>query len=377
MQQERPESDAQNPGHHRFLTWWAAFRKQGRGGLWMAIAVAVLAWNSVANTALLRDAAAYQSAGASTFVVEAEAGVDGRRCEAATDLPNVEAAGAMRAARSQIRPAATPGVDLPTFEVTPGLPGVLYGDATNRNGVFLSIQVSDALGLARNDGLATQDRTIPIGGVFPYPDDGRHAGLGYAALRTVPATDAFDQCWVRMWPESDQVRSLVTASVVAETSHDQPPVVSQLNTTFGAEFHGDALFRERPSALAPFALMSATAAMGFVCVRLRRLELAAARMVGVRTLDQVHQLCLETAAWLTAAAPGSLAAWILIGHVLGSDLAPPTVQYGALSLVAAATARWPVCSPGSAQFAPAACSPTSANADRRNTGPKARVLLTK
>lgn len=300
------------------------------GGMWFVLVLALLGWNAFVVADVLSAAQRYQTAGASTFVIEADAGIDGGRCEAVAALDHVQAAGALRVAGSPIEPGATPGVELPTYDVTPAFLGVLSGDGSVSNGVFLSSQVSQAWGLTESEELAANGRTVAVEGVFPYPDDGRRAGLGYSALSTVPAAGIFDQCWIRVWPESDRVQALASASVVVGGIDQGSPIVSQLNTTLGARFDGEARYRARPSAFAPFALMLAGGAVGATSVRLRRLELAAARLAGVRIADQAVQLGLETAVWSVAGSGAALVVATAFGVATQGGLDWSTFAYDGL-----------------------------------------------
>jgi len=68
----------------------------------------------------------YQEAGASTYTVEAPGKVKGKECVALSELPKVQAAGAIRAATA-LAPAAFPSSTIPYFETTPGFSAVLNG----------------------------------------------------------------------------------------------------------------------------------------------------------------------------------------------------------------------------------------------------------
>jgi hypothetical protein len=305
------------------------------GLAWFVIAASVLVWNALATEAVQRDAQRYRSAGAATLVVEQPGGIDGHRCESLRALPGVRDAGAFRQADAPVSPLRTPGVDLPTFDVTPGAVALLLDgepDATT-DGVLVSAEVAEALSLRAGETLHTAAGELAISGMFAYPDDGRKAGLGYAAVQTVPATGTFDECRVAIWPESEQVRAIVSVSVLSDAAPaDASPVIGQLNPTLGAGFDGAARFRTRPTALLPLVALVGTAALGFIAVRLRRLELASARGVGVGLRAQVMQVTIETLVWLGSAAVGAFLVGVAVGAMLTPGAVATTAEYAAIVL---------------------------------------------
>lgn len=302
------------------------------------LAASALVTDALAIDAVQRAAARYLASGAATLVVESPGGVDGARCEGMTDVPNVRAAGAMRQTDAPLLPLRTPGIELPTFYATAGavallratggtdgasqgaphegalpegaLPDIDPHDDTadaGSDGVFVSAELADTLSLTTGSTLRTGTGAAQVSGVFSYPDDGRTAGLGYSVVLSVPPRGAFDQCRVLIWPESDAVRAIVASSVLsAGATAESPPTIGQLNPTLGAHFDADARFRDRPTAFLPVAVIAAAGVAGFVAVRRRRLELAAARSVGVALRAQVAQITLETLAWSACAAVGAL-----------------------------------------------------------------------
>ncbi len=304
------------------------------------LATAALVADALAIDAVQGAAARYLSAGAATLVVESPGGVDGARCEAMTDVPNVRAAGAMRQTDAPLLPLRTPGIELPTFDATPGAVALLRAtegaespspvapradrthDTTDagRDGMFVSTELAGTLSLTTGSALRTSTGTAEVSGVFSYPDDGRAAGLGYSVVLSVPPRGAFDQCRVLIWPESDAVRAIVASSVLtAGATAESPPTIGQLNPTLGEHFDAEARFRDRSTAFVPLAAIAAVGVAGFVAVRPRRLELAAARSVGVTLRAQVAQITLETLVWSACAAAGAL-----VGSAVTSAIVAPS-----------------------------------------------------
>lgn len=329
-------------------------------GLLFGLICGVLAASALVADALAIDAvqgaaARYLAAGAATLVVESPDGVDGARCEGMIDVPNVRAAGAIRQTDAPLVPLRTPGVELPTFDATPGAVALLRttggaegageaapqdaeardGTAETRDGVFVSTEVAHALALTTGSTLRTTAATARVSGTFAYPDDGRAAGLGYSVVLSAPPRGVFDQCRVLIWPESEAVRAIVASSVLsAGASTESPPTIGQLNPTLGAHFDADARFRDRPTASLPLAVIAAAGAAGFVAVRRRRLELAAARSVGVTLHVQAAQITIETLPWSACAAAGA----VIVSAVTAAIVAPSAaLDPAAVTVVAVGT----------------------------------------
>jgi hypothetical protein len=304
------------------------------GMVWCVLLSGLLVWNVAVTADLLQSARGYQDAGASVTVVDAAGRIDGQQCASLAALPNVRGAGALRADPAPLTPAVTPGVELPTFEATPGLIGILLPDARERNGIFLSDAAADALGAGRTP-LALGDRSVDIAGTFPYPEDGRRPLLGYSVVETVPDAGTFDQCWVAVWPESPRVQSIAGSAVVVDEDAGQgPPTVGQLNSSLGRTFDGEASYRNRATAFLPGALVLVGVSLGFLAVRMRRLELAAARLIGIRPSDQGVMLLMESGAWIAAASIISLVLTLAASVAMTGGLLPSGLEFAVIAVLA-------------------------------------------
>ena len=238
-----------------------------------AIGSALIVADAVVVQQLSAAATAYQNAGASTYTVAADARVDATACTALAGLPGVEAVGAIRDAPTALEPAALPSTTIPYFETTVGFGALLGAVNADTGGVLVSDQVAQTLQLKAGDEIplrssteSTPQKTAQVAGVYAYPDDGRVPGYGYAVLAEVVAAaptaggastgsgstgtgtagsgdDAgaaarFDECWVRMWPESASIRGQLAGVVVPGSVKDEPPVLSKLNNRLAWGFHG-------------------------------------------------------------------------------------------------------------------------------------------
>ena len=178
-------------------------------------------------------------------------------------------------------------------------------------------------------------RSVDIAGTFPYPEDGRRPLLGYSVVETVPDAGTFDQCWVEVWPESPRVQSIAGSAVVVDADAGQgPPTVGQLNSSLGRTFDGEASYRNRATAFLPGALVLVGVSLGFLAVRMRRLELAAARLIGIRPSDQGVMLLMESGAWIAAASIISLVLTLAASVAMTGGLLPSGLEFAVTAVLA-------------------------------------------
>ncbi|WP_030149692.1 hypothetical protein [Mycetocola saprophilus] len=236
---------------------------------------------------VLNDADSYRRSGASILMFQAPGQIDATRCEALSALPNVNQAGAVRENPAGVNPAALPGHSIPQRDASEGFIRLITetGSAPTAvpgAGVILSDQVAEALGRAGGDTIVTGVGEISVRAVFPYPDDGRKPGLGYTVLSPVPADrQAFDECWIEVWPQTEAVATQLRSTLLGEGDSQARPQLSQLNSRLGQTFPGADAFGGRLTTVAAPAGALAGLVIGFVMVRIRRLELASARHSGV------------------------------------------------------------------------------------------------
>ena len=102
--------------------------------------------------------------------------VDGAACDRLADAGGGvmgTLAGAMRAGQ-QIVPLATPGKDISSYEVTPGMIRMIARTTkTDVSGVWVSTDVSKDFGLTKGSVMQTEQGTMSVAGVFDWPNDGR------------------------------------------------------------------------------------------------------------------------------------------------------------------------------------------------------------
>lgn len=268
---------------------------------------------------LVKAANAYQAAGASVSILSAPGQINGTACDSLGQLPGVKSSGAVREESKRITLTVLRAAPIPVFAVTAGFTEVLdvgsYGEGA---GVYLSDQVHQMLGTNPLLRAETDEGPIDIAGTYVYPNDGRIAGYGYAALIPTIDKEPYDECWVDIWPQSEETQALMYTAVLAETSNAEAPIVmGQLNTTLGKKFDAEPRYNNRITRFAPAITGVVGLGIGYMYVRRRRLEIASNIHAGVRRIDQLFILNLEVMAWLLPALLTSQAILMLCGIAVG------------------------------------------------------------
>lgn len=311
-----------------------------------SVSAGLTAAELTAVRAITDAAVAFTTSAASIATLAASGRIDGDACEALGTIPGVRAAGAIRSTDEGMTAAALPSSAIPVMEVTSGFAEVVRATSLAPSGVVVSQQVVDGLALAPGEAIVTRDGRAEVAGTYPYPDDGRRAGYGYAALVPTTTDAAFDECWIDMWPPSPQTATLLQITLTGTDEEGERPLLSQLNTTLGATFDGPRAFHDRITRHVPLVALLVGGGLGFVSVRTRRVQHASALHAGVATSDLVTISTLELAAWtapsivLSASVIAVFAATgppgdMLVSAVLGARIAPLAVAGALVGSVAA------------------------------------------
>ncbi len=252
-----------------------------------------LAWMDMTQVAAVqREAIAYQAAGAATYVLSADADVDGARCESLGHVAGVRAAGALRSAKPAFIPRATPRNSIPEYDITPGLARQLDPEYTS--GIGLDALTAQSLGIRPGELLHGLGRDAAIVRTYTYPDDGRDQTLAYALTRSGPASGRYDQCWLALWPPNQDIAGVLLRTTLVPGTDMSQVRSGQLNTRLGDSFDAPQRFASRTGRYAPLAAFIVGLGAVAVVARQRRLELAFARHLGVSRLDVVALLVYET-----------------------------------------------------------------------------------
>lgn len=319
--------------------WRNLYTGTARATLFALAFAAVVGSLVVADTrtvvGLHREASEFTSSGASVRVLTTDGNVDGRACEALSEVSGVAAAGALREDGHLVL-SAMPGNPIPSYAASPGLSGVLGLHAEPAAGMWLSDHTAELLGVGPGQEMDTDVGPMTVAGVFPYPEDGRDSRLRHAVVIPESVTSDYDQCWADTRPPTDTIDDLVMWALRSGTDPSSSVTISQLNTTLGSEFDGDTAFTERATRLAAPTAAVAGAVLGFAAIRLRRLEWAGALHVGVSRRALLGTVALETAVWAPAGMILALCALVVAAHVGNPANAWDTVTVTVPGVVAAA-----------------------------------------
>ncbi|QIM18287.1 hypothetical protein G7066_05795 [Leucobacter coleopterorum] len=137
--------------------------------------------------------------------------------------------------------------------------------------------------------------------MYEYPSDGRRSGYGYAILSPVPDSGPFDECWIDVWPTIKEAPILLQTTLIPGGDKAEKAVLSQLNTSLGRAFDGNGKFLNRVTQFAPLAAVIIAFGIGFVSIRVRRIQLASAIHAGVSKLDLTILVTVETSSWVIPA----------------------------------------------------------------------------
>lgn len=321
-----------------------------RAVLWALLVVTLGCALALADAAAVLDverrSEQLYGSGAATHLLVAANQVSGAACDALAEIETVSAAGALRTTASGVVLASAPSTPVPLSEVTPGLVDLLDIEETGaQTGVVLSGAVAEQVLAEGAEDLRLLDgRQVPVLGTYSWPADGRLQALSFASLSPTTSTGAFDECWVTVWPTSAPTVDLLPLALLpGATASDVS--TTQLNSSLGSDFDGEALVRDRATAGVAGAGACLGLLVGLVGVRLRRLELASARQAGVSRPALVGQVVLETLVWSGAAVVASLALLVLLLYGRSSDpvfllqvAARPVLSAALAGIVAAAVA---------------------------------------
>ena len=227
--------------------------------------------------------------------------VDGAACDRLADTDDGAMgalSGAMRSGR-QIVPLATPGKDISSYDVTPGMIRLIAGNAkADVSGVWVPRDVAKDFGLAVGSALQTREGTTRVAGVFDWPNDGRDTRFAYALIVPVAASaSTFNECWVKQWPTSGQTESLLYSTLVAGSGSSNAGV-TQVNKGFDSHYDARSSYLNRSTRWMPYLGMVLGVLVGVFGVRRRRLEYAGALHSGQSKGAQLLGIGVEDGIWV-------------------------------------------------------------------------------
>lgn len=275
--------------------------------------------DTLALRALHDDATTFVESGAAIRVMHTENAIQGADCDALSGHATVYASGALATA-DPIELTALPSTSIPAFRATPGMLRLL-GANDVRTGAWLSERLAEPLGATPGVTLDTPLGELTVAGIFPYPDDGRDSRLGNAILLPTIAQDIYDECWASAWPLSEETDVLLRFTAASTTNNAAALQVGQLNKNHGSTFNGEERFDARITRFAYPLIAVIGAGLGWVSIRTRRLEHAAALHAGQHRPEQLLTILIESSTWAVLGA--SLAALITLTGALSTGTALP------------------------------------------------------
>jgi hypothetical protein len=299
--------------------WYGVTRPLVLAAIWALIVGGIAVLDLHVLVDINSDLVRWRQAGAAVVVIKAPGAIDGAACEALSSATGIPYSGAGRTIPDGLALPALP-LGTPTLiEVTPGLARLVTATARGSDadaeaaavprddgGILLSDSLASVVGRGPGTSLATAQGPANVVAVFPTPEDGRDTLFSYAALAQVPASGRFDYCWAEVWPPDATTTHLVLTTIAPTADIGAESIsVGQLNSTFGATTDAQDAYGHRPTSSAPLVGCVAGLLIGYVGVRLRRLELASALHARVSRRAQLIQVQLETMLWLAVAVIGT------------------------------------------------------------------------
>lgn len=241
--------------------------------------------------------------------------------------------GAMRIG-SPVILKSTPGKEIASYEVSPGMIGMLtagnVSTVVDVSGIWVSTDVARNFGLAADSMLETTAGKVRVAGVFDWPNDGRDTRFAYAILVPVAASGApFSECWAKQWPANVTTEKLLYSTVISDGSGKGTAGVMALNKGYDAHYSAQRSYHSRSTRWIPYLGLILGLMIGAIAVRRRRLEYAGALHSGQSKGAQLLGMVLETLVW---GGLGTIGACSLLTTycVRASYSDYPAVLYGAV-----------------------------------------------
>ncbi|MDR2930214.1 MAG: hypothetical protein LBV06_04850 [Propionibacteriaceae bacterium] len=301
--------------------WREALREAGRNlvsgttHVWrwtlvLALILGGLAWLETSTIrTVVNNAADHVSRGGATWVLQATGGIWGTSCDQLAKADGVLASGALRVEDESLTAIVLPRGPVPVKSVTPGFLSLI--GASDATGLVVSDLVANRLSMTTPAQLSTTTGVIEVTGHYPYPEDGRRPGLGFAALAPVPGDQAFDECWLTVWPSDDQITGLAYLALIGGgSSAASEAKLAQMNPRFSTSLDTTSQYESRLTRWSGVAAASAGILLGFAACWQRRLEVASSIHVGLPRSFLLIRLEAEAAVWALAA--GLLAAPMIV-----------------------------------------------------------------
>jgi hypothetical protein len=265
----------------------------------------------------------FLNSGAATWELASKGTISPVRCDNLAKIDGVLHSGAISEENITITPISMPGTSIPVNTVSQNFYKLL--DLTSLDlstpGIFIPTVISERLGIRAGNSFLANSGEIFVSGVYNYPDDGRQGSLGFAALAPLDTQSEpnrlLDSCQATIWGQNDSLKTMLwTALESKEESANSrvKPEIAQLNGKFGITFEGAKLYDSRETKYLGVLVLLVCALLGFVFIRIRRLEIASWLHVSMKKADALKICLLEISPiillTLFASAPTFLFAYI-------------------------------------------------------------------
>lgn len=238
----------------------------------------------------------YVAAGGATAIVEAPGEIDGTACDSLINTGRVSHSGALRRVNPTGITSLT-GNPLPTFEASSGWWSLMSLDPTSSIAISDSTAEVIAPRLGRGNPVMVDD--VNVDDRFTWPEDGRRNTISYGLIAR-GAAGRFDECWAQALDPSDDIKALLASTTTTSAFSPQQPQHTALNPRLGRLTALDDA-QNRPTRFSWLLAALVGAVIGFGSVRLRAVEHAQLKALGLGATSHILLALVEALAWLVTA----------------------------------------------------------------------------
>jgi hypothetical protein len=273
----------------------------GRAGTIALILVlastALLAVDAAAIGALQARAEQVRSQAGAIRVLVADQAIDPTACSSLDELESITDAGPIWQLDS-IQLLALPRVEVPVFELSPGVAPVVGFPSIRPGGVYIPESLAERWYAGEGSRLDTSHGPVVIDGVYRYSeDDGRDPRLANAIVVIGDASEQASECWYSVWPPSNAADQYAYGSITTSGPEDSAPQIAPLNPAVGQRFDFTREYTTRVTALAAAGVVALFGVLAFSFTARRRMEVAGNLHAGARRRDILAGIAMETVIW--------------------------------------------------------------------------------
>lgn len=271
-------------------------------------------------TGLVNASQRWRSSGSSIYEITLQGGIDGASCEGLNSANGVIGAAALRQSTERTYVASLPATGIPTYEASAHIARV-FGASTESSGVIMATALAHTYGARAGTVLPlVGGERMRVAATFAWPSDGRRSTYGYAVIEPGNDTKPYDTCLVRAWPVPRDIDNLLRVAVDSASVSDasdtddavdagsgdrssggQRAQIGRINTTLGTDAPEPSDFDNRITGYAPIVMLAIAVMVGFVLIRMRRIEIASALHAGCPRSAVLLQLLVEASAAIAGA----------------------------------------------------------------------------